>query len=137
LAAAAVDAPLLATNTHASTDSSRAQTSEAPFPLYRMARSRLPGPRHLAAVGYGSAAMYALRLALTPRRGSRRDVLENALWYRRFLWSVQPDLIHVQHPLERCEYVRLVQRFERWTTPLVVTAHSLFGEHPEEVIHTL
>jgi glycosyltransferase involved in cell wall biosynthesis len=59
------------------------------------------------------------------------------LWYRRFLGGVRPDIVHVQHPLERALYVRIVNRVERWRTPLVVTAHSLFGEHSDQTIHRL
>jgi D-inositol-3-phosphate glycosyltransferase len=50
---------------------------------------------------------------------------------------VQPALLHVQHPLERCLYARTVLDFERWRLPLIVTAHSLFGEHSDQAIHTL
>jgi glycosyltransferase involved in cell wall biosynthesis len=80
---------------------------------------------------------YAAFLARSRVRGSRREVLRNLLWYRRFLDSVRPELIHVQHPLERCLYTRMVQRLEGWRVPLVVTAHSLFGEHAEDTIHSL
>ena len=64
-------------------------------------------------------------------------MLRNLLWYRRFLGEVRPEVIHVQHPLERCLYVRMVQQLEGWRVPLVVTAHSLFGEHAEETIYGL
>ena len=59
------------------------------------------------------------------------------LWYRRFLREARPEVIHVQHPLERCLYVRMVRQLEGWRVPLVVTAHSLFGEHSEETIYGL
>jgi len=71
------------------------------------------------------------------RFGSRREVLRNVLGYRRFLGEVRPDIMHIQHPLERCVYARTVRRVERWRTPLVVTAHSLFGEHQEATIRAL
>jgi D-inositol-3-phosphate glycosyltransferase len=64
-------------------------------------------------------------------------MLEDLIWYRRFVTNVRPMLLHVQHPLERCLYARAVLHFERWRLPLVVTAHSLFGEHSDEAIHTL
>jgi glycosyltransferase involved in cell wall biosynthesis len=64
-------------------------------------------------------------------------VLRNVLVYRHFLDEVQPAVIHVQHPLERCLYARIVRRVEGWRTPLVVTAHSLFGEHEDDTIARL
>ncbi len=64
-------------------------------------------------------------------------MLANLLWYRAFLACVKPDLVHVQHPLERASYVRMVQRLEGWRLPLIVTAHSLFGEHDSATIETL
>jgi D-inositol-3-phosphate glycosyltransferase len=45
--------------------------------------------------------------------------------------------VHVQHPLERCVYTRTVRRVEAWPTPLVVTAHSLFGEHDDATIRLM
>jgi glycosyltransferase involved in cell wall biosynthesis len=86
---------------------------------------------------FGRMPKYALFLARRAMRGSRWEVLRNLLWYRRFLDEVRPEIIHVQHPLERCLYVRMVQHLEGWHIPLVVTAHSLFGEHAEETIHGL
>jgi D-inositol-3-phosphate glycosyltransferase len=59
------------------------------------------------------------------------------LRYRQFLLRVRPEVIHVQHPLERCLYARLVLHLERWQLPLVVTAHSLFGEHEPATIDSL
>ena len=128
LAAMGTDAPLLATNTYVSGSAWRAPKGVTPFPLYRVGRGwtsldRLPG--------------YAMHLARERPKGSRREILANLLWYRRFVAEVRPDLIHVQHPLERCSYVRTVRRIEGWRAPLVVTAHSLFGEHTQETIHNL
>jgi glycosyltransferase involved in cell wall biosynthesis len=127
LAAAGVDAPLLATNTqHGS--GWPARSGDAPFPLYRVGHGW---------TGADRMAPYAVRLGLQRPRGSRREILRNLLWYRRFLSEVRPDVIHVQHPLERCLYVQIVRRFEGWTVPLVVTAHSLFGEHADDTIREL
>ena len=136
LAAAGIYAPLLATNTR-TRQHLQAGDAEAPFPLYRMGRPRRARGQYLVAVGPHRAAWYALQLAFTRQDGSRREVLANLLWYRRFLAQVQPDLIHVQHPLERCVYARRVVRLEGWKMPLVVTAHSLFGEHTEATIETV
>ncbi|MGI9146231.1 MAG: glycosyltransferase [Chloroflexota bacterium] len=137
LAAAGVYAPLLATNTRSGAAGSTAGPGEASFPLYRMRwPARALGPYGLA-VGAHTAAWYALQLALDPPAGSRREVLTNLLGYRRFLAEVRPNLIHVQHPLERTVYARRVLRLERWKLPLVVTAHSLFGEHSESTIETM
>jgi glycosyltransferase involved in cell wall biosynthesis len=137
LAAAGIVAPLLATNTRSRPAASRAGEGEAPFPLYRMVRPRRARGQYLLAVGPLRAARYALQLAFSRQDGSRREVLANLLWYRRFLAQVRPDLVHVQHPLERCVYARRVARLEGWKLPLVVTAHSLFGEHAESTIATL
>ena len=87
--------------------------------------------------GWARVVPYALYLARTRMPGSRREVLRNLLGYRGFLIGVRPEVIHVQHPLERCLYVRMVQQLEGWRVPLVVTAHSLFGEHSEETIYGL
>ena len=125
LAAARVYAPLLATN--AAEQSAR--QSRVTFPLYCVAQG---WPRLDTRL-----APYAFSLARARNQGSRREILRNLLWYRRFLAAVEPDLIHVQHPLERCLYIRMIQQRERWRIPLVVTAHSLFGEHPDEVIDRL
>jgi len=137
LAAAGIFAPLLATNTRAAPQAARAAEAEAPFPLFRMGRPRRARGQYLVAVGPRRAAWYALQLAFHRQAGSRREVLANLLWYRRFLAQVRPDVIHVQHPLERCVYARRVARLEGWKMPLVVTAHSLFGEHSESTIETV
>lgn len=60
--------------------------------------------------------------------------LANLLWYRAFIRATRPDVLHVQHPLERHLYARLVREWEGLRLPLVVTLHSFFGEHPGEVI---
>jgi glycosyltransferase involved in cell wall biosynthesis len=44
-------------------------------------------------------------------------------------------VVHVQHPLERLSTTKEVARLERRRWPVVVTAHSFFGEHAEDVIH--
>jgi len=136
LAAAGIDAPLLATNTCVAPQAWRAARGHANFPLSRMTRPARARREYLAAVGPFRAARYAAYLALHPQLGSRREVLLNTLWYRHFLAEVRPDVIHVQHPLERCSYVRLVQQLEGWRLPLIVTAHSLFGEHDARTIET-
>jgi glycosyltransferase involved in cell wall biosynthesis len=111
--------------------------AEASFRLYRMARPAWSSHRYRSAVGVGRAVHYALRLGMSQQQGSRREMLEQLLWYRRFLAAERPQLVHVQHPLERCLYARMVRRYERWQMPLVVTAHSLSGEHQPEVIARL
>jgi glycosyltransferase involved in cell wall biosynthesis len=137
LASAGIDAPLLATNTRVTAAAWKASHGEADFPLYRMGRPGRARWDYLAAVGPQHLARYAAHLARRSQGSSRREVLANLLWYRYFLAEVQPDVIHVQHPLERCTYVRAVQQLEGWELPLVVTAHSLFGEHDAVTIETL
>jgi glycosyltransferase involved in cell wall biosynthesis len=137
LAKANIYAPLLATNTRVGAEAWQARDGEVAFPLFRMAGPSLGRRDYLAAVGLERAVRYALHLRSRSVDGSRREVLWNLLWYRRFLAEVRPDVIHVQHPLERCQYVRMLRPLEGWHTPLVVTAHSLFGEHSESTIQTL
>jgi glycosyltransferase involved in cell wall biosynthesis len=134
LAAAGFDTPLLATNTCVSPKAWRAAPGFAEFPIYRMARPRGAPWDYVVAVGAFRMAQYAAHLARSVQPGSRREVLLNTLWYRHFLAEVRPHVIHVQHPLERCSYVRQVQQLEGWRLPLVVTAHSLFGEHDAATI---
>jgi glycosyltransferase involved in cell wall biosynthesis len=134
LAAAGVDAPLLATNTHAAPGDSQAEAGEAPFPLYRMARPGGRRAQYIAMVGPQHVARYTANLALRRHTGSRREILANLLWYRHFVAEVRPDVIHVQHPLERFTYLRSVQELEGWRQPVIVTAHSLFGEHSNDTI---
>ena len=122
LAAAGLEAPLLATIVR------QGRIERVEFPMYSMGRGW---------TSFKQLPKYALYLARTRIGGSRREILHHLLWYRRFLAEVRPDVIHVQHPLERCMYVRILQRLERWHIPLVLTAHSLFGEHSEETIYGL
>lgn len=137
LNAAGLDAPLLATNTAADLEDWRAPSATAPFPLYRVGSAPLRW-RDLIALGPARVVRYAADLALHGRRfGSRATVLHGLLWYHRFLAAVRPTVIHVQHPLERALYVRTVQRLEGWRIPVVITAHSLFGEHDDATIQTL
>jgi glycosyltransferase involved in cell wall biosynthesis len=127
LASAGVEAPLLATNAACRVSEPWQPVSGYGFPLYPIGRGW---------TGRIRLVPYVLHLGVDRSRGSRREILRNLLWYRRFLRLARPNVIHVQHPLERCQYVRGVQRIEGWRVPLVVTAHSLFGEHAEETIYT-
>jgi D-inositol-3-phosphate glycosyltransferase len=137
LALAGIDAPLLATNARAAPTAWKAKPGEVDFPLYRMAVPARARRDYLAAVGPQHLARYAAHLAVRRSENSRRELLANLLWYRHFLAEVQPDCIHVQHPLERSMYVRMVQQLEGWRLPVIVTAHSLFGEHDAVTIETL
>jgi glycosyltransferase involved in cell wall biosynthesis len=92
-------------------------------------------PAYLARHGPRALARYAL--AARSQDGSRREWLANVLWYSYFLRAIRPDVVHVQHPLERHLFVRHVRRVERQRWPVVVTAHSFFGEHSPAVIETL
>lgn len=139
LASAGISASLLATNTAVSAACWRAPRRDLPYAMYRMIATRRHSVRQLL-LGSASALhvlRYLPRVASTRTYGSRAEVLRNALAYRRFFDEVRPQVIHVQHPLERCTYARLVRRFEGWRVPLVVTAHSLFGEHADATIHNL
>jgi glycosyltransferase involved in cell wall biosynthesis len=80
---------------------------------------------------------YARLLATANPNGSRREELGQLLWYRYFLDQAHPDIVHVQHPLERAFLARKVMDLERRRWPLVITAHSFFGEHEERVIREL
>jgi glycosyltransferase involved in cell wall biosynthesis len=137
LAAAGIYAPLLATSSRVPASKACAADGQNAFPLYRMAAAAQGRRDFLAAVGPVPLVRYAVRLSRAHMNGSRREMLEDLLWYRRFTAEVQPTVLHVQHPLERCLYARTVLHFERWRLPLVVTAHSLFGEHSDEAIRTL
>ena len=133
LVQAGVDTSLLATNTAVENGRCwQATKQEAPYTLYRM-----PMRGVLALAGAGHAVRYLARIGMARRYGPRREVLRNVLVYRRFLDEVRPDVVHVQHPLERSLYARLVRRVENWRLPLVVTAHSLFGEHADDTIQHL
>lgn len=90
--------------------------------------------------GGAAGARYAWRLARwrgTEPLGSRQVALGSMLAYRHFIRATRPTLLHVQHPLERHLYARLVRAFEGWRLPLVVTLHSFFDEHPVELIERL
>src|SRR5205814_7624370 len=106
MAAAGIYAPLLATNTRAALAAWKAAPNEATFPLYRLGRPGLARREYLAAVGPRRVARYAVHLALRPQGHSRRQMLADLLWYRYFLAEVRPDVIHVQHPLDRYRYGR-------------------------------
>jgi glycosyltransferase involved in cell wall biosynthesis len=133
-----VNVALLATNVR-----SRSPTAaEACTDEYRLTRLYVPewagdwlAPGYLRRVRPTRVARYANDLARGRMRGSRREVLAHLLWYQHFLAATRPDVVHVQHPLERLRYVRDVARLERTRWPLVVTAHSFFGEHTDDVIH--
>jgi glycosyltransferase involved in cell wall biosynthesis len=138
LAAAGVEAELLATNTRVCRGKWGPESPTVLLNVYRMPGSTRLNRRTVSALGgYARLGRYAFAVARTRQYGSRREVLRNVLIYRRFLAEVRPDVIHVQHPLERCLYARTVRRVEGWRTPLVVTAHSLFGEHEEATIRSL
>lgn len=138
LVEAGVNASLLATNTAVCPASFRPAHEQDPLRIYRMLAARRFDRQTVSALGgYGRLCRYSLDVARMRQPGSRREVLRNVLGYRRFLDEVRPDLVHVQHPLERCTYVRRVQRIEGWRMPVVVTAHSLFGEHADSTIHAL
>src|SRR5204862_299191 len=107
------------------------------FPLYRMARPGRTRGQYVWMTGAHHLARYAAHLATHPGLGSRRETLANVMVYRRFIQEVRPDIVHVQHPLERCTYARTVLQVEGWRIPLVVTAHSLHGEHEASTIEEL
>src|SRR5262249_54166666 len=65
-----------------------------------------------------------------------RDLLADRLWYRRFLRTARPDVVHVQHPLERLSTARAVLDAEQRRLLLVATLHSFFGEHSHATIRT-
>jgi glycosyltransferase involved in cell wall biosynthesis len=132
-----LDAHLLATNTRVDEPGEASVHTSSGIPMVRMCSLRWSNPASLRAVGTRPLARYALHLARTPAKGSRGELLSQLLWYRYFLRSVRPALVHVQHPLERHRLVRAVQQLEGLRLPVVVTAHSFFGEHLEEVIQTL
>jgi glycosyltransferase involved in cell wall biosynthesis len=132
-----VDVALLATNVR-----SRSPSGQACTEPYRLTRLYVPrrarewlAPGYLRRVGPARMARYTNDLARDQTPGSRREVLAHLLWYQHFLGTTRPDVVHVQHPLERLRYVRDVARLERKHWPLVVTAHSFFGEHADDVIH--
>ena len=128
-----VDAHLLATNTFAARPAGA--RADSPCPMLRMCPLRPTDADYVRAVGAGTLARYTLHLARERGDGSRRERLGQLLWYRHFLCTVRPALVHVQHPLERHTLIRYVLCAERLRLPVVVTAHGLFGEHPERSIH--
>ena len=114
-------------------------SAERGYPLLRhYAPSHLLGfarPGYMARIRTRAIARYALEARA--QEGSRREWLSHALWYSYFLRTIEPDVVHVQHPLERYSYVRWVKSLEGHGWPVVVTAHSFFGEHSPEVIDRL
>ena len=115
--------------------------SDRPYPLLRSYVPTGPlgfaRPGYLGRVGPGRLLRYMRAVRAWPQPGSRREVLGQLLWYAHFLDRVRPDVIHVQHPLERHLFVRAVTRLEGVSAPVVVTAHSFFGEHPAATIDGL
>src|SRR6516165_4724617 len=98
-----VDAPLLATNTSVCPQKWGPDPGQMPLRLYRMVSTLgFDQPTIRAMGGYTRVGRYALDVAHTREHGSRRELLRNLLGYRRFLDEVRPEVIHVQHPLERC-----------------------------------
>jgi glycosyltransferase involved in cell wall biosynthesis len=141
-ACADLEVALLATNVRAASPSvSTDRYAERPYASMGVHVPRRPmdwlTPDYLRRVGAARLVRYAYRLARMPQPGSRKEVLGQLLWYRYFLEATRPDVVHVQHPLERAFYVQQVQRLERRKWPLVITAHSFFGEHDEYTIHSL
>ncbi len=142
LAAAGLDVRLLATNVPA--DAPRAWLdSTAPYPRYRMylpgARGAWLRPDVVSTAGVARLVRYAWRVARRPADfpGSRSAALASLLWYRRFIAEIRPRIVHVQHPMERHLYARLVREWEGLPLPLVVTLHSFFDEHADDVIRGL
>jgi glycosyltransferase involved in cell wall biosynthesis len=125
----ALEVSLLATNTR--------WAEHVPFrvmPMYEPEGGGWLAPRYVRRVGARRIVRYALQLRRARVKGSRRQHLAQLLWYRYFLHTTRADVVHVQHPLERLYYVSEVARLEGRRWPLVVTAHSFFGEHTDEVI---
>src|SRR5262249_32795819 len=134
--AADVEVSLLATNVHPGGLPADLPYAAWPLDVPASARALLKTLRYVNMPGIGALVRYA-RATAAYKNGSRREYLANLLSYRVFLDIARPDVIHVQHPLERHLYLREVLRLERWRIPVVVTAHSFFGEHPGAVIHDL
>ena len=142
LAAAGADVSLLATNVRA--PNVNGLLLGAAFRLYGMwappAWEDWLSPAYLRAVHPMRLARYlafALRVPPGELTASRRVLLAELLWYAHYLDQVRPHIVHVQHPLERHRYVRLLQRLERSRQPVVVTVHSLSGEHEPAVIRDM
>lgn len=143
LAEAGVNVVALATNAR----DGAATTRLAGLHGYRLLAPRAPRRWRdwltlpdLRPAGWAAGARYAWQLArwrgIEPL-GSRQVALASLLAYRHFIREARPTLLHVQHPLERHLYARLVCAFEGWRLPLVVTLHSFFDEHPEALIERL
>ena len=140
LAAAGIDAPLLATNT-------RVPAGGLPGAARRKRRSRCiawarpAGARGQYLAGGRTAAHGAAtrsQLAVRAPAGSRREILANLLWYRRFLAEVAARRDPRAAPARTVRRTRArCMRLEGWQMPLVVTAHSLFGEHSAATIETV
>src|SRR5579859_5181242 len=81
LVMAGVDACLLATNATVAAAAWDAPVADAPFRLYRMARPAWTSHAYRSAVGTSRTARYAFRLGFTRADSSRREILENWLWY--------------------------------------------------------
>lgn len=135
LAAAGLDVRLLATNALAPSQTQWEGAAGA-VRLYRMCEPSASAG-WLRAVGVGPLLRYAAGGAVGGLGGSRRVALGHLLWYRRFVMVARPEILHVQHPMERQLYARQVLRLERRRLPLVVTLHSFFGEHADATIHGL
>ena len=138
LAAAGLNFSVLTTNVYQSSVADELVAD--PFRIQHMWAPRTPvdwfDPRYLKVVTPGRFIRYASFAAgWKTIVASRRQLLTELLWYSHFLRTLKPDVIHVQHPLERQTYVLWVRYLEGLHAPLVVTVHSLFGEHPEPLIH--
>ncbi len=139
LSAAGVEVSLLVTNLLAGSPEAW-QDGGRSYAVYRMHLPAGPlgwlDPGYMGAVGPGTLARYAWHLARHTGQplGSRRIALAHLVWYRHFVLAVRPQLLHVQHPLERHLYARLLAEYEGWRLPLVVTLHSFFNEHPEHLV---
>jgi len=135
-ACADLEVALLATNVPAASPASRVDLPYAAMGMYAPIGLRdWLTPGYVQRIGARRLVRYAADLAAKGHTGSRREQLAHLLWYRHFLDATRPHVVHVQHPLERAFYVREVQHLERRKWPLVITAHSFFGEHDDDTIH--
>lgn len=143
LAADGLDVTVLATNVPAPSPltASEQRGGVRIVPLYLPVKTAdWLAPPYLRAVGLARALGYAARLArhsLPKAAGARQVALGHTLWYARTIARVRPEVLHVQHPLDRHLYARLLLGWEGWRLPLVVTLHSFFAEHPDSVIQGL
>ncbi|MBI4492014.1 MAG: glycosyltransferase family 4 protein [Chloroflexi bacterium] len=98
---------------------------------------------HSHRAGVWAAARLGVTLVRHPRllpsawHAGRRALLAQMLEYRGFLRAARPDVVHVQHPLDRHLVVRLLAELDGLATPVVVTLHSFFREHSNETIYGL